>query len=134
MASKQVHDGADRDTVSKLHRSCVEDSSARRSPLEVRSESRPLQSIRQAESLPGGQGKVKGTAALRRHHPATKHGRRFLRGEDLCNTAGGGRERDAICVSTHASGSTREQTLSDAAKIQMRILQRHRGGHGKKQE
>ena len=41
MASKQVRDGADRDTVSKLHRSCVEDSNASGSPLGERSESRP---------------------------------------------------------------------------------------------
>jgi len=39
---KEVDDGADRDTVSKLHRSYVEDSSARRSPLGLRSERRPL--------------------------------------------------------------------------------------------
>lgn len=37
-----AENGADRDAVSKLHRSCVEDSSAGRSPLGGHSESRPL--------------------------------------------------------------------------------------------
>lgn len=70
----------------------------------------------------GAQGEVKETAALHRHHPARKRGRLFWRCKDLCSTAGGTRECDAISVKMHASGSTREQTLTSAAKIQMRIL------------